>query len=180
MRVVAGTARGRQLRAPRGRATRPTSDRVREALFSMLETMGAVEGSAVVDLFAGSGALGLEALSRGASSAVFVDQDKAAIDAIRANLDSLGDDFKNRSRVVQADALRFAVNSPLCGVLFVDPPYAFADWRRLLELIGTSATLLVAETGRPWDPGTGWETVKVKAYGDTVVTVFRPVPTGET
>ena len=87
MRVVAGRLGGRRLRAPRGRDTRPTSDRVREALFSML---GALEGARVLDLFGGSGALAIEALSRGASSAVIVERDGRAVEVIRANLDALG------------------------------------------------------------------------------------------
>jgi 16S rRNA (guanine966-N2)-methyltransferase len=86
VRVVAGAARGRPLRAPAGRGTRPTSDRVREAMFSMLASMDALEGAVVVDLFAGSGALGIEALSRGAGRAVFVDDDRSALDAVQANL----------------------------------------------------------------------------------------------
>src|SRR3954447_19373138 len=88
MRVVAGAYKGRRLHAPRGRRTRPTSDRVREALFSIL---GDIEGTRVLDLFAGSGALGIEALSRGASEAVFVDKSRRAGEAIRANLKALGD-----------------------------------------------------------------------------------------
>ena len=91
MRVVAGRPRGRVLRGPAGTATRPTSDRVREAMFSMLSSMDAIEGAPVVDLFAGSGALGIEALSRGAASVTFVDHDRAALAAIRANLAVLGD-----------------------------------------------------------------------------------------
>src|SRR4051794_25945467 len=88
MRVIAGQYRGRRLTAPRGETTRPTSDRVREALFSIL---GDVRGLRVLDLFAGSGALGIEALSRGAAEAVFVDSSKRAADAIRANLSAVGD-----------------------------------------------------------------------------------------
>jgi 16S rRNA (guanine966-N2)-methyltransferase len=91
MRIVAGTWRGRPLVAPKGDATRPTADRTREALFSMLlSRLGSFEGLAVADLFAGSGALGLEALSRGAASCLFVEQDRAALDALRANVAKLG------------------------------------------------------------------------------------------
>ena len=100
MRVVAGEFGGRRLQAPRGRATRPTADRVREALFSML---GDVGGARVLDLYAGSGALGIEALSRGAASAVFVDSEARAAEAIRRNLDTLG----ARGEVRRQDALRF-------------------------------------------------------------------------
>ena len=90
MRVVAGTAGGRKLQAPPGRDIRPTSDRVREAVFSSLDSMGAVGGASVVDLFCGSGSLGIEALSRGAASATFVDNDPAAIATVRANLAATG------------------------------------------------------------------------------------------
>ena len=91
MRVIAGQWRGRPLLTPKGQATRPTADRTREALFSMLQArLGSFEGLAVADLFAGSGALGIEALSRGAASCLFVEQDRAALDALRANLEKLG------------------------------------------------------------------------------------------
>src|SRR5579864_1384618 len=106
MRVVSGTHRGRMLRAPKGRATRPTSDRVREALFSILAS---VEGANVLDLFAGSGALGIEALSRGAVSATFVDSAPAAIAAVRANLEDLGLD----AEVVRMPALRALACKPI-------------------------------------------------------------------
>ncbi|MFZ5794795.1 MAG: RsmD family RNA methyltransferase, partial [Pseudomonadota bacterium] len=91
MRIIAGKWRGRPIVAPKGDATRPTADRVREALFSMLASrLGSFEDLAVADLFAGSGALGLEALSRGAASCIFVEQDKAALDALRTNITKLG------------------------------------------------------------------------------------------
>ncbi|MFN2506284.1 MAG: RsmD family RNA methyltransferase, partial [Acidimicrobiales bacterium] len=90
MRVVAGLAGGRRLQAPEGRSIRPTSERVREAVFASLGSLGAVQGARVLDLFAGSGALGIEALSRGARSATFVDSDLRAVAAIRANLAAVG------------------------------------------------------------------------------------------
>jgi 16S rRNA (guanine966-N2)-methyltransferase len=175
VRVVAGTARGRLLRAPPGRLTRPTSDRVREAMFSMLTSMDAVEGAAVLDLYAGSGALGIEALSRGAASAIFVDDDRAAVAAIRANLEVLGADGPGRASVVRADAVRYAATAPQVDLALVDPPYRFDGWSGLLEALVGRTELLVAETGAAWQPGPGWETVKVKRYGGTVVTVVRPV-----
>lgn len=175
VRVVGGEARGRQLKAPRGAATRPTSDRVREAIFSMLESMTALEGATVVDLFAGSGALGIEALSRGAAKATFVDHDRSAADVIRSNLTSLGEVFLDRSSVVVTDAVRFASNLPECDVLLADPPYSFSDWPQLLGLVAGRAGLVVAETGGPLGPVDGWQTVKVKTYGGTVVTVARSV-----
>src|SRR5438093_104252 len=103
MRVVAGTARGRRLQAPPGRDVRPTSDRVREAVFSSLASLDVIEGATVADLFAGSGAMGVEALSRGAASATFVDSSAAAVAAIRANLADTG--LAGTATVVRADVL---------------------------------------------------------------------------
>lgn len=177
---MGGVARGRPLKAPRGSATRPTSDRVREAVFSMLESMAAVEGSTVVDLFAGSGALGIEALSRGASAVTFVDDDRTAAAVIKSNLDALGEDFVERSTIVVTDALRFVSNMPECDLLLADPPYAFSEWAELMERLGDKAGLVVAETGEPLGPVTGWQTVKAKTYGGTVVTVARLQRPGET
>jgi 16S rRNA (guanine966-N2)-methyltransferase len=120
MRVIAGTWRGRLLIAPSGAATRPTADRVREALFSMLTSrLGGFEGLAVADLFAGSGALGIEALSRGAASCLFVEQDRAAMDALRANLAKLGATADVRTASVLALG---PAPAPL-DLLLLDPPY---------------------------------------------------------
>lgn len=120
MRVIAGRWRGRPLIAPTGAATRPTADRVREALFSMLHSrLGNFDGLAVGDLFAGSGALGIEALSRGAARCLFVEQDRAAIDALRANLARLGAEGDVRASSVLALG---PAPAPLDLVL-LDPPY---------------------------------------------------------
>lgn len=120
MRVIAGIWRGRQLVAPKGDTTRPTADRTREALFSMLTSrLGSFEGLAVADLFAGSGALGIEALSRGAASCLFVEQDRAAIDALRANLAKLRATGDVRAMSVLGLGLATA---PL-DVVMMDPPY---------------------------------------------------------
>jgi 16S rRNA (guanine966-N2)-methyltransferase len=178
MRVVAGVARGRPLRAPAGRATRPTSDRVREAIFSMITSMQDLEGSVVLDLFAGSGALGIEALSRRAASVTLVDSDRAAIDAIRANLEVLGD-LRDRAKVVRSDAGRYAAGAGPFDIVLADPPYEFAEWGPLLTTLRPITGLLVAETGGPWDPGPAWETVKVKKYGGTVVSMARPSLLGQ-
>jgi 16S rRNA (guanine966-N2)-methyltransferase len=143
-------------------------------MFSMLTSMDALEGAAVLDLYAGSGALGIEALSRGAESAIFVDDDRAAVTAIRANLEVLGADGVGRASVVRADALRYAAGAPQADLVLVDPPYRFDGWADLLEALAGRTGLLVAETSDTWEPGPGWETVKVKRYGGTVVTVVRP------
>ena len=174
MRVVGGTARGRPLRAPRGAATRPTSDRVREAVFSMLTSLDRIDGAAVLDLFAGSGALGIECLSRGAESAVLVDSSPDAVAAIRHNLGVLGPD-RDRATVVRSDALRYLADAPRFDLVLADPPYDFGRWPELLGLLAVRSGLLVAETGSPLDPGPGWETVKVKRYGGTVVCIAQPV-----
>ncbi|MFL5867587.1 MAG: 16S rRNA (guanine(966)-N(2))-methyltransferase RsmD, partial [Thermoleophilaceae bacterium] len=117
MRVVAGAFKGRRLQAPRGTRTRPTADRVREALFSLL---GDVSGARVLDLYAGSGALGIEALSRGAASATFVERDQRAAATLRRNLESVGAEAEVRRQ----DALRFlaSVTGPY-DLVFLDPPY---------------------------------------------------------
>jgi 16S rRNA (guanine966-N2)-methyltransferase len=174
MRVVAGTARGRALTAPSGKLTRPTSDRVREAVFSMLISMQQLEDAAVVDLFAGSGALGIEAVSRGAARAVLVDSDAAAVRAIRRNVEVLGP-LAARATVLRADALKYALDAPFADVVLADPPYAFSGWPVLLDRLSSRVGTLVAETGSRWDPGPAWETVRVKTYGATVVTVARPL-----
>jgi 16S rRNA (guanine966-N2)-methyltransferase len=117
LRVVAGAFKGRRLAAPRGTRTRPTADRVREALFSML---GDVGGARVLDLYAGSGALGIEALSRGADSAVFVERDARALAAIERNLASVGAE----ASVVRQDVLRFLGRADgAFDLVFCDPPY---------------------------------------------------------
>ena len=137
MRVVAGEFKGRTLRAPRGPATRPTGDKVREALFSML---GDVSGARVLDLFAGSGALGIEALSRGAASAVFVDQDARAADAIRRNLESVGAEGDVRRQ----SALRFlTAEAGTFDLVLVDPPYDSAS--RLAGALGERLPAVLAE-----------------------------------
>ena len=120
MRVIAGTWRGRTLVAPKGDATRPTADRTREALFSMLTSrLGSFEGLAVADLFAGSGALGIEALSRGAGSCLFVEQDGAALDALRGNLATLG----ARADVRAASVLALGPAPAPLDLVMMDPPY---------------------------------------------------------
>ena len=117
MRVVAGEFKGRRLHTPRGARTRPTADRVREALFSML---GDVTGARVLDLYAGSGALGIEALSRGAESALFVERDRQALAVLRRNLEVVGAEAEVRSQ----DALRFIAHPDgVFDLVFCDPPY---------------------------------------------------------
>lgn len=168
MRVVAGLAGGRRLQAPPGRSIRPTSERVREALFASLGSLGVVEGARVLDLFAGSGALGIEALSRGAASATFVDSDARAVAAIRANLVAV----KLEGTVVRSDALDFlARTSDRFDLVLADPPYAFTDWLELLNLVPEG--LAVLESGRALELPPEWDAVRSRRYGDSVVTLAR-------
>lgn len=174
MRIVAGTAKGRRIDAPAGRNTRPTTDRVRDAIFNALGSLGVVEGARVVDLFAGSGALGLEALSRGAAHAVFVERDPRTVPLIRSNLDALG--FGDRAEVVTGDALGWLRGASTADVVLCDPPYAFDRWDELLAAAATP--LVVAESDREIGPPVGWELVRSKRYGTTVVTILaRSAPT---
>lgn len=171
VRVVAGSARGRRLLTPVGGAVRPTSDRVREAVGNALGSMGALTGARVLDLFAGSGALGIEALSRGAASADLVEPDRVTRQVIEANLGLLVD---TRARIVASTA---ATHLASCGedsydLVFADPPYSFDDWDGLFDLLGRVIApegVVVAESDRSIDPGPGWEIFREKRYGSTVV-----------
>ena len=164
MRVVAGVAGGRRLQAPAGRDIRPTSDRVREAIFSSLESMDAVGGASVVDLFCGSGALGIEALSRGAASATFVDEDPTAIAVVRANLAVTGLDG---GEVVRADAVRWLDGDAAFDLALVDPPYSFNGWDAVFSRL--RAGVVVAESDRDLEIPPPWRIVRLKRYGGTVV-----------
>ena len=151
MRIIAGEWRGRKLTAPKGEGTRPTADRARETLFAMLTSrLGDFAGLQVADLFAGSGALGLEALSRGAEQCLFVEQDRAAVDVIRANIAALGAQARCRVEVASVMQLR-AAPRPL-DLILVDPPYQSGAGEvaldRLLRLgwIGAE-TWIALETG---------------------------------
>jgi 16S rRNA (guanine966-N2)-methyltransferase len=168
MRVVGGTARGRTLVAPAGRRTRPTADRVREAVFNALWSRGALDGARVVDLFAGSGALGIEALSRGAVHATFVDSDRAARAAIARNLDTCG--FADRAEIVGVSVERFLdaldntdAGGPPFDLAFCDPPYAFDGWSAVLA--ARPAPLIVAEAGEPIAVPDGWTLARESRYG---------------
>ena len=168
MRVVAGELGGRRLVAPDGTSTRPTTDRVREAIFNSLGSAGVLDGALVADLFAGSGAIGIEALSRGAERCVFVERDRAALRALDDNLDTL--ELRERSKVLSSDAL--SVASILdADIVFADPPYDFDDWDELLGRL--SADLVVAESGRPIAAPEGWESTREKKYGRTRVTFLE-------
>jgi 16S rRNA (guanine966-N2)-methyltransferase len=174
MRVVAGSLGGRRLAAPDGDSTRPTSDLVRGAMFNSLSAQGVLEGAVVADLFAGSGALGIEALSRGASSAVFVERNRAAARVIQANLAALG--IGPQARVEVVDVLAWADRGgrgPL-DLALADPPYGFDQWDRLLGALVTFPTaVVVAESDREIG-STGWDVRSVKRHGGTVVSQLSP------
>ncbi len=173
MRVVAGHLRGRRLVAPPGRATRPTSDRVREALFSIL---GPLDGARVLDLFAGSGALGIEALSRGASSATFVDRDPRALEVVRTNLEALG---LEDAAVHRRDALAYLrAASATHDLVFVDPPYSCAPRlggplsAAIPAALSTDA-LIVTESDKRTPLELELPLVRERVYGDTRIAVHR-------
>lgn len=168
MRVVAGELRGRRLVAPVGDATRPTTDKVREAVFNSLASMGVVDGAEVLDLFAGSGAMGIEAISRGAAHCTFVERDRAALAALRANISTLGID--ERTAVVAADARSWPGRTRPFDLVIADPPYSFDGWNELLESLSTGYA--VCEAGREVAPPPGWESLRVRRYGRTTVTVL--------
>jgi 16S rRNA (guanine966-N2)-methyltransferase len=169
MRVVAGTAGGRRLEAPPGRATRPTGDRVREATFNALGSIGAVEGATVVDLFAGSGALGIEALSRGAAHATFVDDDPRALAVVRRNLRATG--MVDLATVVRGTAERWVADAPPVGLALCDPPYAYGDDQWSVLLAGLDVDVVVLESDREVGTGPRWGSTRAKRYGGTVVTI---------
>ena len=180
MRIVAGLAKGRRLVAPSGRDVRPTSDRVREALFSSLGA--AVEGARVLDLFAGSGALGLEALSRGAASCVFVDDSRRALDAVRRNLVATG--FGDRCDVIRGDALvtleRLATDRARFGLVFLDPPYASGLGAAALERLASPGLLVPAArvvfehpVDRAQQAIPGLRIIASKRYGGTALTLME-------
>lgn len=178
MRVVAGRYGGRRLTAPKGRTTRPTSDRVREALFALL---GDVEGVRVLDLFAGTGALGIEAISRGARQAVFVERDQRAIEALQANLAALGlaGEQAQLRREDAAEALRTSrKREETYDLVLIDPPYGRArEWGPQLSaglpgLLGPGGRVAV-ESERRTPLALELALEKGRRYGDTEIGIYR-------
>ncbi|MGZ4169177.1 MAG: 16S rRNA (guanine(966)-N(2))-methyltransferase RsmD [Solirubrobacteraceae bacterium] len=173
MRIIAGIHGGRELIAPKGRATRPTSDRVREALFSIL---GDIDGARVLDLFAGSGALAIEALSRGAGQATLVDSASPAIAAIRRNLEALGVE----AEVVRQPAARFlqaaSRGARQYDLVFLDPPYRHAsalgrELTSALRPILAAGARVVAESDRRSPLGLELALLHERRYGDTLIQI---------
>lgn len=175
-RIIAGTAGGRELRTPPGRGTRPTSDRVREALFSALQARDALAGARVMDLYAGSGALGLESASRGAADVTLVESDRSAAAVIRNNAGRLG---------LKATVLATTVSSALAGtareldLVFLDPPYDLTEEALAADLgtlvargwLAQDALVVVERSKRSAEPmwPEGLEPERVKKYGETVI-----------
>jgi 16S rRNA (guanine966-N2)-methyltransferase len=171
MRIIAGRWRGRTLLAPKGQATRPTADRVREALFSMLTSrLGSFEGLQVADLFAGSGALGLEALSRGAAHCVFVENDRAAVEAIRTNIAALG----ASAEILPRGAEHAALPGPV-DLAFLDPPYGSGLAPLVLAKLPVAPGGWVSvETGRGEAiAAEGYEVDSERSYGKARITLLR-------
>jgi 16S rRNA (guanine966-N2)-methyltransferase len=185
MRITGGTLRSRALRAPRGEVTRPTSDRVREALFGILGSARLLDGARVLDLYAGTGALALEALSRGAARATLVESSRDALAAVRANVLALGVD--DRARVVAADVRGAAGQLGRAGpfdLVLVDPPWALVDGgeapRAVAEIVRAGAldpgALVVLEhAARSVPPEIeGLARGETRRYGDTALTFYKP------
>jgi 16S rRNA (guanine966-N2)-methyltransferase len=166
MRIVGGEFRGRRLSAPRDRRVRPTADRVREAWMSIVQD--ALPGARVLDLYAGSGALGLEALSRGAASADFVELAPASLAALKANIAALG--VEARATAHRGDALRFAARLPPASydVAFADPPYNREDATRLVGLFRQAPFARILAVEHPARTGVAGD--ETRRYGDTAVT----------
>ncbi len=185
MRVIAGRLRGRPLKAPQGQeTTRPTSDRVREATFSML---GELDGTVALDLFAGTGALGIEALSRGAERVVFVERDAAALRALRANLGRLGL-VAPEAEVREGDAFAALRNARARGetydLVFIDPPYGHArelegGLSALLPALLAPGARVVVESNRRAPLQLPLAAARERRYGDTVITIHRHVIEGD-
>ncbi len=187
MRITGGMYRSRALRAVRGQATRPTSDRVREALFGILTSAGAIEGARVLDLYAGTGALALEALSRGALAATLVESSREAIAVERANIEALG--VESRAHVLVGDVHRalarlalLAKESPF-DLVFADPPWALVDSggprQALSELaaagaLSESAWVILEHAARtPAPDAAPLILLETRRYGDTALTFYK-------
>jgi 16S rRNA (guanine966-N2)-methyltransferase len=192
MRIIAGELRGRRIAAPAGRTTRPTPDRVRGALFSALESRlggpGSLEGLRVLDLFAGSGALGIESLSRGAVSVTFVEHDRAALSALTQNLKSMG--VESKARVVAEDAVRaldvLQARGDRFDAAFLDPPYGAPEAELALAALGLASLvhaggILVLEHATADAPPehAGLALLRTRAYGSVSLTLYEVRSPGE-
>ncbi len=169
--MVAGELRGRRIESPEGKTTRPTTDMAREAIFNSLGSHYDLSGARIVDCFAGTGALGIEALSRGAGHATFIERDKRALDTLTSNITSLG--IGDRSTVLRGDALTLVAQCTDATLVLADPPYEFTQWNELLARV--PCRLVVAEAAAAIPAPEGWESLREKRYGRTHVTFLRRV-----
>jgi 16S rRNA (guanine966-N2)-methyltransferase len=185
--VISGSARGRAILAPAGHKVRPTSQKTRQAMFNALGSRNFIADATVIDLFAGTGALGIEALSRGAARAIFVEHERIAVDCLTHNLNHL--QFADRADVVRSDVIRwlettgprpFAVDEDAPLLVIADPPYTFTGWADLLSLLhprlaplGVDA-IAVLESGRTIELPENWELEREQRYGSAYVTFARP------
>lgn len=179
MRIISGTWRSRTLVAPKGDTTRPTADRTRETLFSMLASrLGSFEGLRVLDLFSGSGALGLEALSRGAAYCVFVEQDRAALDALEANIAKLG--AATQSEIRRGSVMMLGPAREAFDLILMDPPYATGAGAVALDKLArlgwiAPGALVSIETGNREDSGVkGFEIDTIRDIGKARIALLRP------
>lgn len=181
MRVIGGLARGRRILAPRGRGTRPTSDYVREVLFDLLTQQ--VEGRTFLDLYAGTGAVGIEALSRGAAAAVFVEHHRPALTMLYRNIEASG--FRDRAEVVPMEVLRY-LRRAACGsrqfdLIFLDPPYRHAEADAAMRLIASTGVLapdgiaVLERSARvaPDPVPAGLALIREVRHGDTALRLYR-------
>ncbi|NNN19221.1 MAG: 16S rRNA (guanine(966)-N(2))-methyltransferase RsmD [Acidimicrobiaceae bacterium] len=177
VRVLTGANKSRKLLSSVSEATRPTSSRVRKSIFDILWSRVGIDEKSVLDLFAGTGSLGIEALSRGASKAWFVDQSRSAIKVVKENLLRLGVD-PMRYKVVTSTYNSFldGYQGERFDIAFLDPPYAFTNWDGLLEKV--PAAIMVCETGNPIQPPSGFEKLLERKYGTTVVTLVSGSSSG--
>ena len=182
MRIITGTAKGKRLKTLEGDATRPTSERMKEAIFSAIQFD--LEDRTVLDLFAGCGQLGLEALSRGAKSAMFVDASNDAITVVKQNAQAT--DFFSRSRFLTSDYrnyIRKAARRDSFDLVFIDPPYALGEERGYASVLATLAArgairpggLFIAEmtAAQGAEETPGWEVVRDRTYGKTRICIWR-------
>ncbi len=174
MRVISGSARGRKLQAPPGRGTRPITDRAKEGIFNMLESLGGVTDAVVVDLFAGSGSFGIECLSRGAARVVFVERNRAAARTLQDNLDSVGLGADGTAEVIVGPVEGALRRLPEADVAFCDPPYADDPWAALLDAL--RADLLVGHAVEPVTLTGRWEEVRRRDYGKARIVIARRLP----
>ena len=179
MRIISGTWRSRPLIAPKGDTTRPTADRTRETLFSMLTSrLGSFEGLQVLDLFSCSGALGLEALSRGAAHCVFVEQDKAALDALESNISKLG--ARDLTEIRRSSVLSLVPAPKVYDLILMDPPYGTGAGAVALDKMSrlgwvASGALVSIETGNREDTVVkGFEIDTTRDIGKARLTLLRP------